>query len=89
MQIWSLPIMYLSGKSLLTLSAFSFASKMERSIGDSDLFLSLSSSSSIFGLQVSNLKPASVRIFFLSLILRKEQNQLSKFIDCFLIELRT
>ena len=57
--------MYLSGKSLLILSAFSFASKMERSIGESDLFFSLSSNSSILGVQVSNLKPASVRIFFL------------------------
>ena len=57
--------MYLSGKNLLTLNAFSFASKMDSSIGESDLFLSLSSSSSISGLQVSNLKPASERIFFL------------------------
>jgi hypothetical protein len=81
--------MYLSGKNLLTLNAFSFASKMDSSIGESDLFLSLSSSSSISGLQVSNLKPASERIFFLSLTLRKEQNQLSKFIDYFLNELRT
>ena len=43
--------MCLSGKSLLTLSAFSFASKMESSIDESDLLVTEKSGVLYFGME--------------------------------------